>query len=123
MSDYAEAVLEVVDQVPRGFVTTYGRIARVLSEAGLGGSARSVGMVMSVYGTAVAWWRVIPADGSPPVCDPVGALARWHDEGVPLLGGGPVGAGKGSGEARRPRARADLSRALADLEAPDWAGS
>lgn len=111
LSDYAEAVLEVVDQVPAGSVTTYGRIARVLSEAGLGGSARSVGSVMSAYGAAVAWWRVVPADGSPPVCDPTGALARWQEEGVPLVGAGPRRGG---------RARADLARALADVEAPDW---
>lgn len=131
LSDYAEAVLEVVDQVPPGSVTTYGRVAAVLSEAGLGGSARSVGMVMAAYGAAVAWWRVIPADGSPPVHDPAGALARWRAEGVPLREGttGQAGTTEGTGTAGRTgttgtrtgRVRADLARALAEVRAPDWA--
>jgi alkylated DNA nucleotide flippase Atl1 len=106
LSLYAEAVLDVVDQVPPGSVTTYGRVAAVLAEAGLGGGPRSVGAVMSAHGGAVAWWRVLPADGSAPVCDPDGALARWREEGTPLRPGG--------------RARVDLARALADLAAPDW---
>jgi alkylated DNA nucleotide flippase Atl1 len=107
LSVYAEAVLDVVDQVPAGRVTTYGRVAALLAGAGLGGGPRSVGAVMSAHGGAVAWWRVLPADGSPPVCDPGGAVARWHDEGTPLRGIGT-------------RPRADLASALADLRVPDW---
>lgn len=107
---YAEAVLDVVDQVPPGRVTTYGRVARVLSEAGLGGGPRSVGAVMSTYGAAVAWWRVLPADGSPPVCDPGAAVARWRQEGTPLRPGRPDGG----------RVRVDLDEALAELVAPAW---
>lgn len=106
LSSYAEAVLDVVDQVPAGAVTTYGRIAQVLAGAGLGGGPRSVGAVMSAHGAAVAWWRVVPADGSAPVCDPAGALARWREEGTPLRPG--------------PVARVDLTRALVDLDAPGW---
>ena len=106
LGEYAEAVLDVVDQVPPGSVTTYGRVARVLADAGLGGGPRSVGAVMSVHGSAVAWWRVLPADGSPPVCDPAGARARWGEEGTPLRPGGR---------------RVDLAKALAGLAAPDWA--
>lgn len=105
LGEYAEAVLDVVDQVPAGSVTTYGRIARALAEAGLGGGPRSVGAVMSAHGSAVAWWRVLPADGSPPVCDSSGAVARWREEGTPL----------------RPRGlRVDLTRAVVDPMAPDW---
>lgn len=108
LSVYAEAVLDVVDQVPSGSVTTYGRVAAVLAGAGLGGGPRSVGAVMSAHGGAVAWWRVLPADGSAPVCDPRGALERWSEEGTPLR--------------PRGRARVDLTRALAELAAPDWLG-
>lgn len=106
LSRYAEAVLDVVDQVPAGSVTTYGRVAQVLADAGLGGGPRSVGAVMSVHGAAVAWWRVLPADGSPPACDRDGALARWREEGTPVRPGATP--------------RVDLPRALADLRAPGW---
>jgi len=114
LGDYAEAVLEVVDQVPPGSVTTYGRIARVLAEAGLGGGPRSVGAVMSVHGGAVAWWRVLPADGSPPVCDPTGALARWREEGTPLR--------LRTGSRGTARPRVDLDRAVVEPTAPAWLG-
>ncbi|WP_380166204.1 MGMT family protein [Jannaschia sp. R86511] len=105
LGEYAEAVLDVVDQVPSGRVTTYGRVAQVLAEAGLGGGPRSVGAVMASHGSAVAWWRVLPADGSPPVCDPGTALDRWQQEGTPL---------------RRSGRRVDLTAALAELHTPDW---
>ncbi|MGJ7441934.1 MGMT family protein [Aquipuribacter sp. MA13-6] len=105
LGEYAEAVLDVVDQVPPGSVTTYGRIARVLSDAGLGGGPRSVGAVMASHGGAVAWWRVLPADGSPPVCDPAAASARWREEGTPLRAGGR---------------RVDLVRAVVEPVAPVW---
>ncbi len=105
LGEYAEAVLDVVDQVPPGSVTTYGRIARVLAEAGLGGGPRSVGAVMSAHGGAVAWWRVLPADGSPPGHHPATALDRWHEEGTPMRTGGR---------------RVDLDRAVVDPVAPAW---
>lgn len=115
LGDYAEAVLDVVDQVPAGSVTTYGRVAAVLSRAGLGGGPRSVGAVMAAHGAAVAWWRVLPADGSAPTCDEAGALARWREEGTPLRSAVRPGA----------RARVDLARAVVeaeDLLAPSWVG-
>ena len=60
---------------------------------------------MSVHGSAVAWWRVLPADGSPPRCDPSGALAHWHAEGTPVRPGG---------------GRVDLAAAVVDPVAPGW---
>lgn len=107
LGEYAEAVLDVVDQVPAGGVTTYGRIAAVLAEAGLGGGPRSVGAVLAAYGSAVAWWRVLPAAGTAPVCDPAGAHAHWYEEGTPL-------------RARSRTPRVDLVRALAPVSAPGW---
>jgi alkylated DNA nucleotide flippase Atl1 len=106
LPEYAEAVLDVVDTVPAGRVTTYGRVASLLAGAGLGGGPRIVGAVMSVHGSAVAWWRVCPADGSPPA-DAREARRRWAEEGTPV---------RGSGE----RVRVDLPLALAELRLPAW---
>lgn len=117
---YDEAVLDVVDTVPSGRVTTYGDVALVLASVSLGGGPRTVGRTMSRYGGAVAWWRVLRADGSAPVCDPEGAFARWREEGTPLLVCAP-------GAARRtPRGltpRVDLARARAEVRAPGWIGA
>ena len=62
LDDFASKVLDVVDSIPAGRVMSYGDIAEYLA-AGLG--PRQVGRVMSVYGGAVAWWRVIHSDGTP----------------------------------------------------------
>ena len=62
LDDFASRVLDVVDSIPPGRVMSYGDIAEYLA-AGLG--PRQVGRVMSVYGGAVPWWRVIHADGTP----------------------------------------------------------
>ena len=62
LDDFASRVLDVVDSIPAGRVMSYGDIAEYLG-AGLG--PRQVGRVMSVYGGAVAWWRVIHSDGTP----------------------------------------------------------
>ena len=58
--DYAERVLEVTERIPQGCVMSYGDIAEYLGEGG----PRQVGRVMALWGGAVAWWRVIHADGS-----------------------------------------------------------
>ena len=47
---FFENVFDVVRQIPKGRVTSYGAIARYL---GTGGSARMVGWAMNVAGTAV----------------------------------------------------------------------
>jgi alkylated DNA nucleotide flippase Atl1 len=83
---YDDAVLEVVDAVPAGRATTYGDVAAALRRAGWGGGPRTVGAVMARYGAAVAWWRVVRADGGLPGCDPHEALARLLAEGTPLRG-------------------------------------
>ena len=61
LSDYAEAVLAAVDQVPSGRVASYGDIAEFVGAGG----PRQVGHVMARHGGAVAWWRVVRADGRP----------------------------------------------------------
>ena len=84
--EYVEAVLAVVEQVPRGRVTTYGAIADHL---GVGGP-RQVGAVMASYGGPVPWWRVVRADGSLPPSHDHEARAAYLEEGTPLRPGGRV---------------------------------
>ncbi len=83
---FVEAVLATVEAIPPGKVLAYGDIAELI---GLGGP-RSVGKVMSGHGAGVPWWRVIRADGSPPVCDEAGARRAWLAEGTPLRPTGKV---------------------------------
>jgi methylated-DNA-protein-cysteine methyltransferase related protein len=59
--DYAELVLSVVEQIPRGQVATYGDIAEMVGRGG----PRQVGHVMARFGGGVPWWRVVRADGRP----------------------------------------------------------
>jgi alkylated DNA nucleotide flippase Atl1 len=93
--EYAELVLECVEQVPRGRVTTYGAIAEAVGAVLGGGGPRQVGSVMALQGGGVPWWRVVRGDGSlPPSHDD--ARQSYLEEGTPL----------------RPSGRVDLTRAL-----------
>jgi alkylated DNA nucleotide flippase Atl1 len=95
LNDFASHVLDVVDAIPPGRVMSYGDIAEYLAE---GGGPRQVGRVMASYGGAVAWWRVIHADGTPaPGHDSV-ALRHYLAEGTPL-------------RSARPPVRVDMRRA------------
>lgn len=78
----AEAVLEVVEQIPPGRVASYGDVAEL---AGCG--PRQVGSVMRRYGSGVAWWRVLRADGR--VVPELAGRAVPHllAEGVPVRDG------------------------------------
>ena len=85
-----EQVLDLVDAIPPGRVTTYGLLADLV---GYGGP-RWVGSVMARYGGAVPWWRVVRADGTLPASHRRGALARYRAEATPLrydLDGGVLG--------------------------------
>jgi alkylated DNA nucleotide flippase Atl1 len=83
LPDLASAVLDLVDEVPRGRVVTYGDLAAVV-----GCGPRQVGTVMARWGGAVAWWRVLRADGSPPPGLEREALTRYRAEGTALRPGG-----------------------------------
>ena len=98
LPDYEEAVLEVVDAIPEGCVMTYGDVAEMVGAKG----PRRVGRVMSEYGAATAWWRVVRAGGHPPAGLEDEALAHWRAEGTPLVGGA-----FGSGRVDMARARWD----------------
>ncbi len=79
---YVELVLTIVEQVPWGHATTYGLIADAVGRGG----PRQVGRVMALYGGAVAWWRVVRADGSLPESHVREALAHYRQEATPLRG-------------------------------------
>ncbi len=82
-SEFAEEVLDVVDQIPEGMVMTYGDIAELLGRGG----ARGVGNVMARFGSDVPWWRVLRAGGFFPQGKEDEALAHYREEGTPLVRG------------------------------------
>jgi alkylated DNA nucleotide flippase Atl1 len=88
--EYAERVLQCVEQVPRGRATTYGAIAEVVGEKLGGGGPRLVGSVMAAYGGPVPWWRVVRADGSLPSSHQGEARLRYLEEGTPVRASGNV---------------------------------
>ena len=103
LDDFASKVLDVVDSIPAGRVMSYGDIAEYLGwgrgdKQGAGLGPRQVGRVMSVYGGAVAWWRVIHSDGTPAPGHDSRALQHYLAEGTPL-------------RSARPPVRVDMRRA------------
>ncbi|NLU72064.1 DNA-binding protein [Streptomyces sp. HNM0575] len=80
LPEFAERVLDVADRIPPGRVMTYGDVAEWLEEGG----PRQVGRVMSLYGGAVPWWRVVRADGVLLAGHELRALERYRAEGTPL---------------------------------------
>lgn len=80
--EYVEAVLAVAELIPESKVLSYGDIAALLESGG----PRQVGAVMSAHGSAVAWWRVIRASGSAPLCHERTALDHYRQESTALRG-------------------------------------
>ncbi len=99
LPEKVEDVLEVVEQIPEGYVLTYGDIAELVGGRG----PRFVGNVMSRYGSDMPWWRVVRAGGWPPRGLEERALEHYREESTPLVRGTLDGV------------RVDLSRAR-------WAG-
>ena len=88
--EYVERVLQCVETIPRGRVSTYGTIAEVVGELLGGGGPRLVGSTMAQHGAAVCWWRVVRADGSLPPSHQGEARQRYLEEGTPLRATGKV---------------------------------
>lgn len=88
--EYAEAVLELVEAVPPGRVTTYGEVASVLQGRLGSGGPRTVARVMASHGAAVPWWRCVRADGTLPERLAEEARQQWLSEGTPLRASGAV---------------------------------
>ena len=80
LDEYSSRVLDVVDAIPAGQVMSYGDIAEYLGTGG----PRQVGRVLASYGGAVAWWRVIHADGTPAPGHEARALAHYRAERTPM---------------------------------------
>jgi alkylated DNA nucleotide flippase Atl1 len=85
IDDYSSRVLDVVDAIPPGQVMSYGDVAEYLGAGG----PRQVGRVMSRYGGAAPWWRVIHADGTPAPGHDAVALRHYLAEGTPLRSARP----------------------------------
>jgi alkylated DNA nucleotide flippase Atl1 len=77
---FAQQVLDVVDTIPAGKVLAYGDIAEYVGAGG----PRQVGRVMSQWGGAVPWHRVVHADGTPAPADE--AVALLLADGTPMRG-------------------------------------
>lgn len=82
LPEYAEAVLSVVERIPPGRVLSYGDVAALVGRAG----PRQVGRVMALWGGAVAWWRVVHADGRPALCHDGEARQRLLAEATQMHG-------------------------------------
>ncbi|HUD20864.1 MAG TPA: MGMT family protein [Candidatus Saccharimonadales bacterium] len=57
---FAEKVREIIRQVPRGKISTYGTIAAL---AGSPRSALFVGQILRRSGGDLPWWRIVGKDG------------------------------------------------------------
>lgn len=77
---FAEAVLDLVEQIPAGRVMSYGAIAAELGSR----ASRQVGKVMAHGGHDVPWWRVVHADGRLADGHETAALEHYRAEGTPL---------------------------------------
>src|SRR5579862_6429325 len=81
-------VYEKVKRVPRGWVITYGRLARA---SRLPGGARTAGRAMAgcPAGRGIPWHRVVGAGGRILLREPHASLQRklLESEGVEFLGG------------------------------------
>ncbi len=88
MNQFFTQVYDVVERIPRGKVTSYGRIAHML---GRPRAAREVGRAMRFCPEYLPWQRVVMADGS--IADggvPEIRTAKLKAEGVVFLPDGRV---------------------------------
>lgn len=83
--EVADHVLDIAQLLCPGEVTTYGDIAWLA-----GVSARQTGAVMSHYGSATTWWRVVNSRGELPVHLLTEARGRWLAEGITVKTNGTV---------------------------------
>ena len=79
---FAEEVLDIVSEIPPGRVMAYSDIAATLGRGG----ARQVGQAMARFGSGVAWWRVLRADGTCAEIHRDEQVRRLQAEGVAFVG-------------------------------------
>jgi methylated-DNA-protein-cysteine methyltransferase related protein len=82
VTEFDEAVADVVLAIPRGTVASYGWVA---AEAGKPGAARAVGRLLGKHPEPLPWWRVVRSDGrlADVVASPQAELLRA--EGVEVV--------------------------------------
>ena len=84
MSDFEDAVLEVLGSLQPGDVVTYGEVA---AEAGFPGAARAVGSILRTSDAEIPWWRVVGAGGQLRSLHPIRQRRLLEKEGVSLRNG------------------------------------
>jgi len=88
LTDFARRVLDAVDRIPPGAVSTYGDIAEyVVGTKSQRAAPRAVGAVMARYGSEVPWHRVVYGDGRLPHGHEVMAARLLRAEGVSVRDG------------------------------------
>ena len=88
MNAFYQQVYDLVAQIPRGKVISYGQIARVLCRPR---AAREVGRAMRFRPPHLPWQRVVMRDGSIAAGgDPAMRRRMLEDEGVAFLPDGRV---------------------------------
>ncbi|MFZ0625395.1 MAG: MGMT family protein [Acidimicrobiia bacterium] len=79
MTDFEEAVIEVILSLGTGEVVTYGEVA---AQAGFPGAARGVGSILRNTDVELPWWRVVGAGGWLRTPEPARQAALLEAEGV-----------------------------------------
>ena len=83
---YREAVLAVVEAIPRGRVMAYSAIADYLADAWRIRAPRLIGRIMAGCDRPVPWHRVVQASGAPARGLEAEALRRLRRDATPLRG-------------------------------------
>ena len=95
-------VYQLVKQIPRGRVLTYGAVARILR---IPGGARAAGHAMAATpsGKGIPWHRVLGARGKLLIREPYASLQRklLETEGVTIVPRGPGAAPLGAAERQK----------------------
>ena len=84
MTNFENAVVEVIQCLNPGDLVTYGEVA---AEAGYPGSARAVGNLLRSSGADLPWWRVVGAGGHLKSPNPARQARLLADDGVLVIDG------------------------------------
>ena len=79
MTNFEDAVVEVLRRLESGDVVTYGEVA---AEAGYPGAARAVGTILKTSDADLPWWRVVGSGGHIRTPNPDRQVRLLTDEGV-----------------------------------------
>jgi methylated-DNA-protein-cysteine methyltransferase-like protein len=79
VTQFEDAVTDVVTRLEAGDVVTYGEVA---AEAGFPGAARAVGSILRTSGGDLPWWRVVGSGGHLRTPDRVRQAQLLADDGV-----------------------------------------